>query len=215
MKISAFFFLSALLLFSCNNKQSRTVDATTESKSDSAAKVKSENPVATGAANSYSPVDVSPMDMSYYPVDYPKLKMTKAITTSPLARVVYSRPHLQGRKLFHEVLKYGEPWRLGANEATELELFTDATIQDKKIKAGRYILYCIPQQDKWTIVLNSNIDSWGLQPDMSKDIARFIVPVTQTGNSLEFFTMIFQKSNVGAELLMAWDNVEAKLPISF
>lgn len=215
MKISAFFFLSTLLLFSCNNKQNDTVDGPAEVKSDSAAKVKSENPVATGAANSYSPVDVSPMDMSYYPVDYPKLKMTKAITTSPLARVVYSRPHLQGRKLFHDVLKYAEPWRLGANEATELELFTDATIQDKKIKAGRYILYCIPQQDKWTIVLNSNIDSWGLQPDMSKDIARFIVPVSQTSNSLEFFTMIFQKSNGSAELLMAWDNVEARLPMKF
>jgi hypothetical protein len=215
MKISAFFFLSTLFLFSCNNKQSGPVDATTEGKKDSAAKVKSENPVVTGATNSYSPVDISQMDMSYYPVDYPKLKMTNAITTSPLARVIYSRPHLQGRKLFHDVLKYGEPWRLGANEATELELYTDATIQDKKIKAGRYILYCIPQQEKWTIVLNSNIDSWGLQPDQSKDIAHFIVPVIKTGNSLEFFTMIFQKSNGEAELLMAWDNVEAKLPISF
>lgn len=215
MKISAYFFLSALLLFSCNNKQSGTIDENPGVKRDSAAKVKSENLVATGTTNSYSPIDISQMDMSYYPVDYPKLKMTKTITSSPLARVIYSRPHLQGRKLFHDVLKYGEPWRLGANEATELELYSDAIIQDKKIKAGRYILYCIPQQDKWTIVLNSNINSWGLQPDLSKDIARFIVPVNQTKNSLEFFTMIFQQSNGMAELLMAWDNVEAKLPISF
>jgi len=215
MKISAFFFLSTLLLFSCNNKQSGTIDANPGVKRDSAAKVKSENLVATGTTNFYSPIDISQMDMSYYPVDYPKLKMTKTITSSPLARVIYSRPHLQGRKLFHDVLKYGEPWRLGANEATELELYTDATIQDKKIKAGRYILYCIPQQDKWTIVLNSNIDSWGLQPDLTKDIARFIVPVNQTKNSLEFFTMIFQQSNGMAELLMAWDNVEARLPMTF
>lgn len=215
MKISAFSLLTSLLIISCNNKESSKTDSNTLVKGDSTVVVKPESPVAIGATNSYSPIDVSSMDMSYYPADYPKLKMTKVVSTPPLARVVYSRPHLQGRKLFHDILKYGEPWRLGANEATELELYTDATIQDKKIKAGRYILYCIPQQEKWTIVLNSNIDSWGLQPDISKDIARFIVPVNQTGNSLEFFTMFFQKSNGGAELLMAWDNVEAKLPISF
>ena len=216
MKISALLLPAILLLFSCNNKkETGKADKKTVAQADSAAKLNPENPIAIGSTNSYAPVDVSSMDMSYYPADYPKLKMTKAISTPPLARVVYSRPHLQGRKLFHDILKYGEPWRLGANEATELELYTDVSIQDKKIKAGRYILYCIPQQEKWTIVLNSNIDSWGLQPDISKDIARFVVPVRQTGNSLEFFTIIFQHSATGAYLLMAWDNVEAKLPIAF
>lgn len=165
--------------------------------------------------NPYSPVDISPMDMSYYPTDYPKLKMTKAISSAPLARVIYSRPHLQGRTLFHDVLKYGEPWRLGANESTELDLYTDAFIRDKKIKAGRYVLYSLPEEDKWTIIINSNIDSWGLQPDSTKDIARFVVPVKQTSNHLEYYTMIFEKNNEGADLLMAWDNFEARLPIIF
>src|SRR5262245_42456834 len=73
-------------------------------------------------------VDISPMDMSYYPADYPKLKMAKTADGPPMARVVYSRPQLQGRNLFSGILKYGEPWRLGANEATELHLFRDASI---------------------------------------------------------------------------------------
>jgi hypothetical protein len=165
--------------------------------------------------NAYAPVDLSPMDMSYYPDEYPKLKMSKQITSPPLARVVYSRPHLQGRKIFHEVLKYGEPWRLGANEATELDLYKDVTIQGKKISAGRYIIYCIPQKDKWTIALNSNIDSWGLEPDPARDIARFSIPIIQTANSLEYFTMVFRQVNNQSGLLIAWDNVEAFLPISF
>jgi hypothetical protein len=160
-------------------------------------------------------VDISPMDMSYFPEDYPKLKMTKQAVQPPLARIIYSRPHLQGRHIFHEVLKYAEPWRMGANESTELDLYSDATIQGKKIPAGRYVLYCIPQEHTWTIILNSNIDSWGLEPDPAKDIARFNIAVKTNPFSLEYFTMVFQKTVAGADLLMAWDNVEGRLPISF
>lgn len=166
--------------------------------------------------NPYADVDASPMDMCYFPVDFPKLKISPNNPISqPMARVIYSRPHLQGRHIFHEVLKYGEPWRMGANEATELQLFSNAQIQGKSIKAGRYTLYCIPQPKEWTIVLNSNTDSWGLQQEQSKDIARFTVPVTEKNQSLEFFTMVFEKADNGAQLLMAWDNVEVRLPISF
>lgn len=165
--------------------------------------------------NPYVLVDVSPMDMTYFPVDYPKLKMAKLAKTPPLARVIYSRPHLQGRHIFHEVLKYGQPWRLGANESTELDLYSDAIIQDKKVKAGRYILYCIPQPDQWTIVLNRSIDSWGLQQDTTQDVVRFPIPVTTVPASLEYYTMLFQKTDAGADLLMAWDNLEARLPFRF
>jgi hypothetical protein len=155
------------------------------------------------------------MDMSYFPENYPLLKMTDSAPPSPKARVIYSRPYLQGRPLFSKILKYGEPWRLGANEATELELYTPASIQGKRISAGRYILYCIPQADSWTIVLNSNIDSWGLHPDPAKDIARFTVPVTRTNTFFEFFTMVFVKTDNGADLVMAWERVEARLPLTF
>jgi hypothetical protein len=160
-------------------------------------------------------VDVSPMDMSYFPVDYPKMKMGKSVKTAPLARVIYSRPHLQGRHLFHELEKYGKPWRLGANESTELDLYSDALIQGKTIKAGRYVLYCIPQPDHWTIILNSNIDSWGLVPDPSKDLFKFDIPVMSNAQYTEYFTMFFEKTETGADLLIAWDNVEVKLPIGF
>jgi Protein of unknown function (DUF2911) len=206
----SFFPLFCFFLFACNNKKEKTPGQTTTPEKDSSGFIKTESSV-----NPYATVDVSPMDMSYYPSDYPKLKMAKTITTPPLARVVYSRPHLGGRRLFHEVQKYGEYWRLGANEATELQLYKDAVIQDKKIRAGRYVLYCIPQTDNWTIILNSNIDSWGLHQDSTKDVFRFTVPAKQTNQHMEYFTMIFQKIDSGAELLMTWDNVEARLPVSF
>jgi hypothetical protein len=210
MKVQIAALIIAVFIFSCKSGKNKTFEPADNKKTDTASVIKTDNPV-----NPYAPVDISPMDMSYFPEDYPKLKMAKQVTQLPLARVIYSRPHLQGRHIFHEVLKYGEPWRMGANEATELDLYSDATIQGKKITAGRYILYCIPQESTWTIILNSNIDSWGLEPDAAKDIYRFNVPVKTNSFSLEFFTMVFEKSATGADLLMAWDNVEARLPISF
>ena len=165
--------------------------------------------------NPYSLIDVSPMDMSYYPVDYTKLKMTGSAKEPLIARVIYSRPHLQGRKLFHGLLNYDEPWRLGANEATEIQLFKDANIQDKKVNEGRYILYCIPHQNKWTIVFNKKIDTWGLKPDSTQDAYRFDIPIKQTDNRIEYFTMVFEKAGTGANLLMAWDDVEARLHLIF
>ena len=197
------------LLFSCKENEQKQPVKTSTAK-DSVQDMKDDT-----ASNPYIIVDVSPMDMSYYPVDYPKLKMAKKITEPPVLRLIYSRPHLQGREIFHDVLKYGEYWRLGANEATEIDFFRDVTIQGKKIKAGRYILYCILGPASWRIALNSNIDSWGLQQDSTKDLQHFEIPVTHGNPSLEYLTMVFEKTNTGADLIMAWDDVVARLPIEF
>jgi hypothetical protein len=166
-------------------------------------------------ANTYASVDVSPMDMSYFPVDYPKIKMANANVPPPVIRLIYSRPHLQRRALFNEILKYNEPWRLGANEASEINFYKPVTIQGKKIKAGRYIIYGIPHADKWTIVINANVDTWGLKQDITKDIGRFEIPISSNGTSLEYFTMVFEKAGKGANLVIAWADVVAKLPIEF
>lgn len=214
MKLVYSIFLVSLFSFcimSCKSKEEKTNPAINRIQ------IRDSNTIINpeSSLNPYAGVDLSPMDMSYYPTDYPKIKMSNPSIQPPIARVVYSRPHLQGRKLFTSVLKYDEPWRLGANEATELQFYKDVKIFDDKIKAGRYVLYCIPHQDKWTIVLNSNIDSWGLLTDSTKDIGRFTVPAKKTNNRIEFFTIVFEKTSLGADLLMAWDNVEARLPISF
>lgn len=165
--------------------------------------------------NTYANVDISPMDMSYFPVDYPKLKMANANIQPPVIRLIYSRPHLQRRILFNEILKYDEPWRLGANEASEIQFYKNVTIQGKKIRAGRYTIYGIPHHDKWTIILNSNIDTWGLKQDSTKDVGRFEIPISTNGASLEYFTMVFEKMDKGANLIIAWADIVAKLPIEF
>ncbi len=204
-------FLLLVTAFACKEEKK---DEPTEKKplpADTIANLTQEMP----GGNAYVQVDISPMDMSYFPVDYPKIKMANSSAPPPLARVVYSRPHLQHRRLFAGILKYEEPWRLGANESTEIEFYKEATIQGKKVKAGRYIMYCIPHQDEWTIILNNNTDTWGLKQDPAKDVERFRVPATSGNPQLEYFTIVFEKTKTGADLVIGWDDVLVKMPISF
>lgn len=169
----------------------------------------------TEDSNLYADVDISPMDMSYFPNRYPQMKIADPGIAPPVMRIIYSRPHLQGRKLFEEILKYGETWRLGANEATELNIFQPVTIGDKKLPAGRYTLYAIPKAGYWTIAVNSSVDQWGLKQDPSHDLVRVQIPVTYYNPVMEYFTMVFEKTDTGANLIMAWDDAVAKLPIKF
>jgi hypothetical protein len=160
-------------------------------------------------------VDKSPMDMAYYPVDYPKLKMSKNVQEPLVARVIYSRPQKSGRTIFGDVLKYGNAWRLGANEATEIEFFKDVVIENQKVEKGRYVFYCIPFENKWTLILNTDLFTWGLKIDSTKDVHKFTIPINKTNYPFEVFTMEFETAGKGAELVMEWDSVRATLPISY
>lgn len=169
--------------------------------------------------NPYVNLDQSPMDMSYYPVEYPINKMNGKVQEPLVARIIYSRPHTKGRLIFgtdeKALCQYGAEWRLGANEATEIEFYKPVNIGGHNVKPGSYILYCIPQKDSWTIVLNSNLNTWGLHMDASKDLFRIQIPVMEQSPAIDDFTIVFQKSADGASMIMAWDNVKAILPIVF
>ena len=167
------------------------------------------------AQTKFPPVDKSPMDMSYYPNNYPILKIQDKITEPLIARVIYSRPQKSGRAIFGELLEYGKIWRLGANEATEVEFYQNVKIGNTKIKKGRYSLYCIPLPDKWTIILNKETDTWGaFKYDQTKDLVRIEVPVQKQLEVLEAFVMTFEKTRLGADLLIGWDDFKVSLPIS-
>jgi hypothetical protein len=164
------------------------------------------------------PLDKSPMDMVYYPVNYPVLRIQPNKVTEPLiARVIYSRPSKSGRKVFGELVEDGKVWRLGANEATEIEFYRDVKIGGKIVKKGRYTLYALESPKKWTIIINKETDTWGaFKYDASKDVARIDCAVTKTTEITESFTMVFEKmSNISCVLNMAWDDVIVKMPVNW
>jgi hypothetical protein len=161
------------------------------------------------------PLDKSPMDMSYYPANYPVLKIQDKITESLVARVIYSRPQKAGRLIFGGLVKYGEVWRLGANEATEIEFFKTVRIGGKKIPKGRYTLYAIPNEMNWTLIVNKDTDIWGaFKYDLKKDITRIEVPVQKNNESQENLSLFFEKTNTGIQLVIVWEMVKIALPIT-
>ena len=200
-----FLFITFL---SCNEKNELKKDKEVDNL-DSA--IKSNNP--------YVNEDQSYLDMSWFPVDYPIEKMKGNDSLHLIAKLIYSRPHKKGRILFAEskesLCAYGVPWRLGANEATEIELFENVNIAGQNIPKGSYVLYCIPHADRWTIIFNSNLHTWGLHINTAKDIFKTDIPVLKQEPTLEDFTMVFKENTTGADLIMAWDNVKTVLPIVF
>lgn len=162
------------------------------------------------------PVDKSPMDMAYYPVNYPVLKIQDKLTETLTARVIYSRAQKGGRTIFGSLVKYGEVWRLGANEATEIEFFKPVRMGGKKVNKGRYTLYAVVNENSWTLILNKETDTWGsFKYDKAKDMVRTEVPVKKIDMPIESLSMVFEKATGGYNLIIAWDNVKVVLPIIF
>ena len=201
--------LFPVIFLSCSEQEKKPAGNDTPSKAEAPIKV-------LPPVSNYTTPDRSPMDMVYFPTDYPLLKMTGKTSVPPLMRIIYSRPQKQGRPIFEGLVKYDTPWRLGANEATEIEFFSAATVAGKTVKPGRYILYCIPRETKWTFVLNSNLYSWGLEQNRLKDLMQFEVPVEKTNLAIDYFTIACEtKSEKSTVLIFLWDDVKTKLPISF
>ncbi len=160
-------------------------------------------------------LDKSPMDMSYWPANYPLLKMSGKAKDMPVARVMYGRPLKNGRNIFGGIIRYNDLWRLGANEATEIEFFKNVKIAGKPVPKGRYTLYCIPYENKWTMILNRDNFSWGsFSYDAKKDLLRTDIDVDKNNEDVEAFTIYFDETKTGANLFLLWDDMKAALPIT-
>jgi hypothetical protein len=158
--------------------------------------------------------DKSPLDVSYHPHGYPILKIQgKTAPARPSARVLYSRPQKNGRTIFGDVVRYGEVWRMGANESTEVEFYRDVTVAGKTLAKGRYTLYAIPQAGKWVIIFNKGLDNWGaFNYQKELDAARVEVPVARADAPVEFFTIVF---DANGNLVVLWDAVKVAIPIKY
>jgi len=170
--------------------------------------------VSVSAQQNPTDVDKSPMDMCYWPANYPILKMSGKITSPPVARVIYSRPQKAGRDIFGGIVGYGQVWRLGANEATEIEFFKPVKINGKTVPKGRYTLYAVCNADKWTIIVNSDKDVWGLAYNQKKDVLRADFPVQKNDDAIEVLTMYFNSEKNTASLNILWDNTKVVIPLT-
>ncbi|NQZ77017.1 MAG: DUF2911 domain-containing protein [Ekhidna sp.] len=171
--------------------------------------------VLSASAQEFPKMDASPMDVAYFPENATKRAWAKEKGGEPMVRVIYSRPQKKDRNIFGELLKYGEVWRLGANESTELMLFKDAKVGGQDVKEGRYALYAIPTAESWEIHLSSDNDRWGpyaYKPEESL-VTKFSVPTAKTSATVEAFSIMFEAVDGGTHMIMAWDDTMVRVPI--
>jgi len=130
--------------------------------------------------------------------------------------IEYSRPSMKGRKVFGELVPFGEVWRTGANSATKVTFSEDVMVGDQELKKGSYAILTKPGEKTWT---------WMFYPYTSGNYGSYLdskdAPVTVTSQAytsqdwtVETFTMGFSNlTNHGGDLYLLWDKTYVAVPV--
>jgi hypothetical protein len=129
--------------------------------------------------------------------------------------VEYSSPRAKGRKIFGDVVPFGKVWRTGANEATTFVATANVTIGSLNVPAGSYTIFTIPNQDKWTLIINKKTGEWGIPYNWeSLELGRTDMKVSSLSAPLENFTIAFDQTSAGCTLRMDWETTRASVEIT-
>lgn len=137
-------------------------------------------------------------------------------STNAYIKVIYGQPYKRGRQVFGDLEPYGKIWRCGANEATEITLTKDVKFGGKPLAAGTYTIFAIPEADKWTIIINAELGQLGAfkyQPE--KDLFSVEASVASSDFTYEAFTILFEETKTGADLVLIWDTTRVAVPLTF
>lgn len=127
----------------------------------------------------------------------------------------YSSPRAKGRKIYGELVPFGQVWRTGANEATALVTPVDLTIGGTAVPAGSYTIFTVPNKDKWTLVISKKTGEWGTDyPGQANDLARIDMKVSALPSPVDNFTISFEKAGNGANLNIDWETTRASVAVS-
>lgn len=146
--------------------------------------------------------------------------------------VVYSRPYLRGRdNIFGTeesgaLVPFGQVWRTGANEATQITVTEDVTIGGQPLPAGTYSLFTTPAADKWQIHFNSRLGLSGTGvfangqfTEVNLDETNVLtveapVKALAEDDEVDQFTISFDDTEAGADLVFRWHRTEVRVPVA-
>tara|TARA_X000000368_G_scaffold305239_1_gene243545 strand:- start:242 stop:790 length:549 start_codon:yes stop_codon:yes gene_type:complete len=159
-----------------------------------------------------------------YMVAFPVSPLETVTYSSEISdfEVVYSRPYKNDRLIFGleadgALVPFRQYWRTGANAATTFETSDDIVFGDKKLRAGKYRLYSVPQEEAWSVTLNSEADKLFAisEPDYSKDIITTKLPSrSDLETAVEQFTIDFSQDSLGLNMNLFWDKTILSIPLN-
>jgi len=139
------------------------------------------------------------------------VSQTFAYTT---ATVTYGRPAVKGRVIWGGVVPYGQVWRAGANEATDVEFTTDVTVNGQPLPKGKYALFVLPEKTGWTFIFDSNPNVWGaFSYDGQHDVARVKVKPVRIPHQERLEYTFEDVTDSSAVLSLQWEKMRASLKI--
>ncbi|KUG09665.1 DUF2911 domain-containing protein [Solirubrum puertoriconensis] len=131
--------------------------------------------------------------------------------------ITYSRPSAKGRTVFGTLVPFGRRWRTGANQTTTIKFSDEVTVEGKKVPAGEYGIYTIPNKTEWLVVLNKDTkrgaDVENFKDD--QDVARFSIKPYKVPSKVETFTINFTDiTPATANVDMQWELTGAKFKVT-
>jgi hypothetical protein len=122
--------------------------------------------------------------------------------------ISYHRPLVNKRKIWGNVVPYGQVWRAGANENTTIQFTDPVTIEGQPLARGTYGLHMIPGQDQWIVIFSKNSTSWGSFTYKDAEDALRVTVKPQPADFHEALTYDFdQPSKDSALVTMRWEKV--------
>jgi hypothetical protein len=133
------------------------------------------------------------------------------------ALLCYGRPSAKGRTVMGALVPYGEPWRLGANEATTLYLPFAAHVGGPEVQPGTYSLYVVPGQTEWEFFINRQAQRWGIPINAEvtgANVGSFKAPVGATAAPVEQLTFRWEGTDDSTgQMVMEWASTQVKFTI--
>jgi hypothetical protein len=127
----------------------------------------------------------------------------------------YSSPRMKGRKIFGDLVPYGEVWRTGANEATTFVTTGEVEVGGKTVPAGSYTIFTVPEANKWTLIVNKKTGEWGIPYKYQSDeLERVDMKVSKVSSPVEDFTISYHQSSNGCVMNVEWDTTRASVDIT-
>ena len=153
----------------------------------------------------------------------PQLQFPQPSPTSTLKQqvgltdieITYSRPSAKGRPVMGGLVPYGQVWRTGANGRTTISFSTAVKLNGKDIPAGKYAVFTIPGEDRWTILLNKNTTGSALSYDASNDVARIEAPAIKIGENVETFSIAINAiRDDSARIDLLWEHTAVPIHLN-
>jgi len=127
----------------------------------------------------------------------------------------YHRPAVNKRKVWGDLVPYGQTWRAGANENTTITFSSPATVGGKTLPAGTYGLHMLPNEKDWSVMLSSVASAWGsFSYDEKEDVVRFTVAPKPADFEERLEYRFENPTENSVDVVMQWEKLTVSFPIT-